>query len=233
MARFFKLQIKLLNQVLCPHLSVLPYSLLALDLCKISSYGSKHKRSKWYQCYSFSKVKITPSSLVVTFLLLLLSRSGVCPTLCNPMDCSLPVSSAYGDSPSKITWVGCHALLQGTFPTQGLNLGLPYCMQILYHLSHQGSHWWFNPWERIFTALLLLWAHKKINHYFQVAQILRLFLLRWRKWAEYLKIPFGTREGEVQLSKINILGKKKHKFIHIHSAWLPLISDSSLVKFGE
>ena len=35
--------------------------------------------------------------------------------------------------------VGCHALLQGIFPTQGLNPGLPHCRQILYHLSHQGS----------------------------------------------------------------------------------------------
>ena len=37
------------------------------------------------------------------------------------------------------TRVGCHSLLQGIFPTQGLNLGLPHCRQVLYHLSHQGS----------------------------------------------------------------------------------------------
>ena len=35
--------------------------------------------------------------------------------------------------------MGCHFLLQETFPTQGLNLGLPHCGQTLYHLSHQGS----------------------------------------------------------------------------------------------
>ena len=38
--------------------------------------------------------------------------------------------------------VGCHALLQGIFPTQGLNpslLQLLYCRQILLPLSHQGS----------------------------------------------------------------------------------------------
>ena len=29
--------------------------------------------------------------------------------------------------------------LQWLFPTQGLNPGLLYCRQILYHLSHQGS----------------------------------------------------------------------------------------------
>ena len=32
-----------------------------------------------------------------------------------------------------------HSLLQGIFPTQGSNPGLPHCRQILYHLSHQGS----------------------------------------------------------------------------------------------
>ena len=34
--------------------------------------------------------------------------------------------------------VGCHFLLQGIFPTQGSNLGLPHCRQMLYPLSHQG-----------------------------------------------------------------------------------------------
>ena len=33
--------------------------------------------------------------------------------------------------------MGCHFLLQGIFPTQGSNLGLPNCRQILYHLSQE------------------------------------------------------------------------------------------------
>ena len=37
----------------------------------------------------------------------------------------------------KSTGVGCHFLLQGIFPTQGSNPGLPHCRQKLYHLSHQ------------------------------------------------------------------------------------------------
>ena len=40
--------------------------------------------------------------------------------LCDPMGCSPPGSSVW-DSPGKNTGVGCHALLQGIFPTQGLN----------------------------------------------------------------------------------------------------------------
>ena len=44
------------------------------------------------------------------------------------------------DFPGKSTGVGCHFLLQGVFPTQGWNLGLPHCRQMLYHLSYQRSH---------------------------------------------------------------------------------------------
>ena len=36
-------------------------------------------------------------------------------------------------------WVGSLSLLQGIFPTQGSNPGLPHYRQFLYHLSHQGS----------------------------------------------------------------------------------------------
>ena len=43
------------------------------------------------------------------------------------------------DSAGKNTRVGCHALLQGIFLNQGLNLGLPHCRQILYCLNHLGS----------------------------------------------------------------------------------------------
>ena len=50
-----------------------------------------------------------------------------------------PGFSVHGDSPGKNTGVGCHALLQGIFPTQASNLGLPHCRWILYRLNHQGS----------------------------------------------------------------------------------------------
>ena len=63
----------------------------------------------------------------------------LCLTLCDPMDYSLPGSSVHGDSPGKNTGVSCHALLQGIFPTRGLNPGLAHCRQILYCLSYQGS----------------------------------------------------------------------------------------------
>ena len=51
------------------------------------------------------------------------------------MDCNLYP----WDSPGKNTGVGGHCLRQGIFQSQGLNLGLLQCRQILYHLSPQGS----------------------------------------------------------------------------------------------
>ena len=55
------------------------------------------------------------------------------------MDCRPPDFSVHGDSQGKYTRVGCHALLQGIFPTQGSNPDLLHCKRILYHLRHQGS----------------------------------------------------------------------------------------------
>ena len=56
------------------------------------------------------------------------------PTLCNPMDYICP-----WNSPGQNTAVGSLSLLQGIFPTQGSNPGLPHYKQILYQLSHRGS----------------------------------------------------------------------------------------------
>ena len=60
-----------------------------------------------------------------------------CPTLCDPMYCRYPTRLfCLWDSPGKNTGVGSYFFLQGILPTQGLNLGLQHCRQILYHLTH-------------------------------------------------------------------------------------------------
>ena len=59
-----------------------------------------------------------------------------CLTLKWLLDCSPPGSSIHEDSPGKDSGVGRHALLQGIFPTQGSNSGLPHYRQILYCLNH-------------------------------------------------------------------------------------------------
>ena len=49
-------------------------------------------------------------------------------------------------------WSGLHFLLQGIFPTQVSNPGLPHCRQIPYQLSHLGSprilEWMAYPFSR-------------------------------------------------------------------------------------
>jgi len=63
---------------------------------------------------------------------------------CDPMDCSPPGSSVLGDSSNKNTGVGCcDALLQGIFPTQGLNPGVLHSRRILYHQATR------EPWRRV------------------------------------------------------------------------------------
>ena len=59
----------------------------------------------------------------------------LCLTLCDPH------GQLYGlwNSPGRNTGVGTSSLLQGIFPTQGSNPGLPHCRQILHCMSHQGS----------------------------------------------------------------------------------------------
>ena len=49
-----------------------------------------------------------------------------------------PWTSAW-NSPGQNTGVGSLSLLQGIFPTQGSNPGLPHCRWILYRMSHKGS----------------------------------------------------------------------------------------------
>ena len=70
----------------------------------------------------------------------------LCPTFCHPM-------RIHWDSSGKNMGIDCHALLQGIFPTQGLNPGLPHCRQILYCLSHQGNprilEWVAYPFSRV------------------------------------------------------------------------------------
>ena len=78
------------------------------------------------------------SKVIVDCYWAVLSRSVTSRLFATPwaIDCQAPLSMELS---VKNTGVGSHSLLQGIFPTQELNLGLPHWRQILYHLSHQGS----------------------------------------------------------------------------------------------
>ena len=72
------------------------------------------------------------------------------------MDRNPPGSSVHGISQAGVLeWVAI-PFLQGIFPTQGTNPGLPHCRRILYHLRHQGSLTRGIPFY-VFVLLLLLW----------------------------------------------------------------------------
>ena len=62
-----------------------------------------------------------------------------CPTLCDPMDCSLSGSSCPRNSLSKNTGVGQPIPSPEDLPNPGIKPGSPHCRQILYRLSHQGK----------------------------------------------------------------------------------------------
>ena len=82
------------------------------------------------------ETKCAPSKRLKVNILVIQS----CLTLCNPMDCHLPGSSAMQFSRQEY-WSGLPfpTPLQGIFPIQRLNPCLPHCRQILCSLSHQGS----------------------------------------------------------------------------------------------
>ena len=114
-----------------------------------SVYGIFQARILEWIAISFSILNITFAnnpggfieylSMFPEFCSVLCLVAHLYPILSDPMEYSLPGSSVHGDSPGNNTGVGYHALLQGIFPTQGLNPGLLHCRQILYNLSHQGS----------------------------------------------------------------------------------------------
>ena len=78
-----------------------------------------------YACMAHHKYSDNNQQMKVAKMHALLQ---LCQILCNPTDCSPPGSSVHGDSPGKNTGVGCHALLQGIFPTQGSKLWVLYLL---------------------------------------------------------------------------------------------------------
>ena len=78
-------------------------------------------------CHSFSR--LGGYFHLISWAVCLTTQS--CPTLCDPMDCSLPCSPVHGIFQARILeWV-VMASSRGIFPTQGSNPGLLHSRQIL------------------------------------------------------------------------------------------------------
>jgi len=104
------------------------------------------------------------------------------------MDCTIP-----WNSPGQNTGVGSHYLLQGIFPTQGSNPGLPHCRQILYQLSHQGSPC---PYGRELTAVTEEWRKQGV-----VSRLLSFKSQALMKQKRFRATDFGvTIRGENLIS---------------------------------
>ena len=117
-----------------------------------------------------------------------------CPTLCDPMDCSPPGSSVYGDSPGKNSGVGCHALLHGAFLTEGSNPCLLHWEVDYLPLSHQGSlvsrngHCWASWWYLAFKIIFhwSLWLPHPLPNTYSGSESLSLDLSFQGSWASSL-----------------------------------------------
>ena len=108
--------------------------------CEFYDFGIKYTYEfgslNWRQCESTLEEDQNSYNIILYILMMINddeSRSVVSDSL-QPHGLQSP-----WNSPGQNTGVGSLSLLQGIFPTQGLNPDLPNCRWILYQLSYQGS----------------------------------------------------------------------------------------------
>ena len=135
---------------------------------------------------------------------------------CSVVSNSLQPHGLYSsrNSPGQNSGVGSFSLLQGIFPTQGSNLGLPYCRQILYQLSHKGSprilEWVAYPFSRgssqcrnqtrvscIAGGFFMNWAIREAQFIKRIQQ-LQIYM---HPTSEHLNVLTGLK-GEIDNNKI-------------------------------
>ena len=109
-----------------------------------------------------------------------------CPTLCNPMECSLPGSFVHGISQARrLEWVAISSS-RGIFPTQESSprlLWLLHCRQILY--------WWATT--EALCVCVCVCAHTYMHIYIQMYKIIlckcvKLTILQF--WVVSLGLPW-------------------------------------------
>ena len=130
------------------------------------------------------------------------------------------------DSPGKSTGVGCHALLQGTFSTEGQNSHLLHCRQILYlWLSHLRSPFLsldiilssrcflnyliYLPWVVLFFILYM----NTVCLYTQICLKHKIVFLRIRNIGLFLKISFFIHSCFNELFSCSKLLNRKVSFL--------------------
>ena len=129
----------------------------------------------------------------------------MCPTFCDSVDCSLPGSSIHGILRQEY-WSGLPFPFPGDLPHPGTKPGLPYCRQMPYPLSHQGS------------SIFVVTGFKNVSHAFV------LYSNDWTSLIAQLEknLP-SVQETPVQfLGRADLLekGKTTHSIILGLPLWL-------------
>ena len=99
--------------------------------------------------------------------------------------------------------MGCHFLLQGIFPTQGLNLSLPHCRQTLYPLS--------------------IWITTNFGKFFKRWEYQATFSASWEICMQVKKQQLQPDMEEQTGSKS---GKEYVKAIYCHRGYLTYLQSS-------
>ena len=132
------------------------------------------------------------------------------------------------NSPGQNTGVGSLSLLQGIFPTQGLNPGLPHCRQILCQLSPQGSprtlEWISYPFSRGSS-----WPRNRTG----VSCIADRFFTNWavreaqspEAYTSFLPYPWHQPYGTGSIIILILQLRKQAGFLKIY---LPILSLTAL-----
>ena len=91
------------------------------------------------------------------------------------------------DSPGKNTRVGSHSFLQGIFPAQRSNPGLPHCRQSLYRLNHWGC-------PRTLKWVQSEIIHKEKNKY----HLLMAYIWNLKKWYWWTYLQGRNRDTDIE-----------------------------------
>ena len=146
------------------------------------------------------------------------------------------------------TGVGSFSLLQGIFPTQGSNPGLPHCRRILYQLSYKGSprilecvvypfsrgsSWPTNRTGVSFIAVGFFtnWAMREAVW---ITANCGKFLDRWEYqitlptfWETCMQVKKQELEPDMEKRTGSKLGKEYVKAVYCHPAYLTYTQSTS------
>ena len=167
---------------------------------------SKRARQMWKTCMTLpQKWKESPR-----YCRSVVSDSAILGTVATRLLCPW-------NSPGKNTGVGCHSLLQGIFLTQGSNLGLLHCRQILYRLRH------YYTWAEVISVQFS--SFQSLSH-------VRLFATPWIA-AHQASLSITYSQSSPKLTSIELVMPSNHLILYSQLLLLPLIPPSIRVFSNE